>query len=64
MYNLQVTDTATQGFLQEAAAHHVPDVAVYETMPAGYSYQTWMLAEVHALSRALTSGISTTELRR
>jgi len=31
-------------------------------MPAGYTYQSWMLAEVHALQRAVTSKISTPRL--
>ncbi|MDE3132787.1 MAG: zinc ABC transporter substrate-binding protein [Acidobacteriota bacterium] len=62
LYNRQVTDTLTQGFLTEAAQHHVPVVAVYETMPSGYDYQSWMLAEVTALERAVTAGRSTTRL--
>ena len=40
----------------------MPVVGVYETMPLGYSYQSWMLAEVNALKRAVTSGQSTTKL--
>lgn len=63
VYNRQVTDTVTQEFLQLAAQHHVPEVAVYETMPAGYSYQSWMLAELRALTRAVSSGKSTRSLR-
>jgi zinc/manganese transport system substrate-binding protein len=62
LYNQQVTDTLTQSFLQEAAKYHVPVVGVYETMPLGYSYQSWMLAEVNALKRAVTIGQSTTKL--
>lgn len=62
VYNRQVTDTVTQEFLQLAAQHHVPEVAVYETMPAGYSYQSWMLAELGALTRAVSSGKSTRSL--
>jgi zinc/manganese transport system substrate-binding protein len=38
-------------------------VGVYETMPTpGYDYQSWMLAEVDALHRALADGRSTTRL--
>jgi zinc/manganese transport system substrate-binding protein len=62
LYNQQVTDTLTQSFLKQAAKYHVPVVGVYETMPLGYSYQSWMLAEVDALNRAVTTGQSTTKL--
>jgi zinc/manganese transport system substrate-binding protein len=62
LYNQQVTDTLTQSFLKQAARYHVPVVGVYETMPAGFSYQSWMLAEVAAMRRAVTSGKSTTRL--
>jgi zinc/manganese transport system substrate-binding protein len=62
VYNQQVTDTLTQSFLAVARRHHVPVVGVYETMPSGYDYQSWMLAEVRALRRAIASGISTTRL--
>jgi zinc/manganese transport system substrate-binding protein len=56
LYNQQVTDTLTGSFLKEAAEHHVPVVGLYETMPTGYDYQSWMLAEVTALERAVTTG--------
>jgi zinc/manganese transport system substrate-binding protein len=62
LYNQQVTDTLTQSFLKLAANNHVPVVGVYETMPLGYSYQSWMLAEMQALNRAVTTGKSTTKL--
>jgi zinc/manganese transport system substrate-binding protein len=62
LYNQQVTDTLTQSFLKQAARYHVPVVGVYETMPAGFSYQSWMLAEVAAMNRALSTGKSTTRL--
>ncbi len=63
LYNQQVTDTLTQSFLKLAAEHHVPVVGVYETMPVpGYDYQSWMLAEVKALEKALTTGASTERL--
>ncbi len=39
-----------------------PVVGVYETMPAGYDYQSWMLAEVHALQRAVADQVSTQKL--
>jgi zinc/manganese transport system substrate-binding protein len=63
VYNEQVTDAVTQSFLQAAERAGVPVVGVYETMPTpGYDYQSWMLAEVRALRRALVEGRSTREL--
>jgi zinc/manganese transport system substrate-binding protein len=62
VYNQQVTDTLTQSFLEQAAKYHVPVVGVYETMPTGYNYQSWMLAEIRALNSAVTAGKSTTRL--
>ena len=62
LYNEQVTDSLTESFLKLAAAQHIPVVGVYETMPLGYHYQSWMLSEVYALSRAAQTGQSTTRL--
>lgn len=62
LYNQQVTDPLTELFLRDAHAHRVPVVGVYETMPPGYHYQAWMLAETTALMRALDGGISTERL--
>jgi zinc/manganese transport system substrate-binding protein len=63
VYNQQVTDTITQSFLTLAAKYHVPVVGVYETMPTpGYTYQTWMLAEVNALRKAVADKVSTQKL--
>jgi len=63
LYNQQVTDTLTQSFLRLAAKYHVPVVGVYETMPTpGYTYQSWMLAEVNALKKAVAHGTSTQKL--
>jgi zinc/manganese transport system substrate-binding protein len=63
VYNQQVTDSLTQSFLQAAKRAGVPVVGVYETMPApGYDYQSWMLAEVRALRRAVAEKASTQEL--
>ena len=53
VYNEQVTDGLTQSFLARARAAGVPVVGVYETMPPGSTYQSWMLAEVSALARAV-----------
>jgi zinc/manganese transport system substrate-binding protein len=63
LYNEQVTDSITQSFLGLAKASGIPVVCVYETMPTpGYDYQTWMLAEVQALEKAVASKVSTGRL--
>lgn len=63
LYNQQVTDSLTASFLSNAKAAHIPVVGVYETMPTGYNYQSWMLAEVNALRAAVEHGTSTTVLK-
>jgi zinc/manganese transport system substrate-binding protein len=63
VYNQQVTDPLTQSFLALARQNGIPVVGVYETMPApGYTYQSWMLAEVNALSKAVGEKKSTETL--
>jgi zinc/manganese transport system substrate-binding protein len=63
LYNRQVTDSLTESLQGLARSNSIPMVAVYETMPVpGYDYQSWMLAEVDAIRRALDSGVSTTHL--
>lgn len=63
VYNAQVEDTLTSSLLQLATDHHVPVVAVYETMPTpGYDYQRWMTAEATALLDAIRHGVSTRHL--
>ncbi len=63
VYNEQVTDTITQSFRQAAARAGVPVVGVYETMPTpGYNYQSWMMAELQAIERAVTNRTSTATL--
>ena len=62
LYNAQVTDSLTQSFLGLAKTDGVPVVAVYETMPTGLDYQSWMLAEVRALGKAVADKISTERL--
>jgi zinc/manganese transport system substrate-binding protein len=62
-YNQQVTDQLTDSIRQTALQSHVPVVGVYETMPVpGYNYQSWMLAELNALKKAITAGVSTQHL--
>ena len=63
LYNQQVTDSLTESFISLAGANHIPVVGVYETMPEpGYHYQSWMQAEVRALQKAVTSGVSSEHL--
>ncbi len=61
-YNQQVVDALTTSIRETALKAGVPVVGVYETMPAGYDYQNWMLAEVNAIEKAITSKISTQKL--
>jgi zinc/manganese transport system substrate-binding protein len=63
LYNQQVTDSLTQSYINLAHANGIPVVGVYETMPTpGYTYQSWMLAEVSALNKAVASKTSTERL--
>jgi zinc/manganese transport system substrate-binding protein len=62
-YNQQVVSAVTKTFQQTAHKAGVPVVSVYETMPTpGYDYQSWMLAEVHAIEKAITGKTSTQQL--
>jgi len=61
--NQQVTDPTTDAFVTDAKSAGVPVVGVYETMPVpGYNYQSWMLAELKAIEKAVTQGASTEKL--
>ena len=63
VYNLQVTDTLTESFLDLAKRSGIPVVGVYETLPMpGYHYPSWMLAELGALRRAVADRVSTEKL--
>jgi zinc/manganese transport system substrate-binding protein len=61
-YNEQVVDSLTSTIKQAALSAKVPVVGVYETMPTGYDYQNWMLAEVTAITKAITKHRSTEKL--
>ncbi|CDQ09341.1 ABC-type metal ion transporter, periplasmic subunit (fragment) [Acidithiobacillus ferrivorans] len=63
VYNKQVTNSLTASFLSKAKAENIPVVGVYETMPTGDSYQSWMLTETNALRNAVERGMSTTVLK-
>ena len=62
LYNRQVTNSITESFLKLARHDHIPVVGVYETMPIGYSYASWMLAETRALTTAVAAGRSAAQL--
>jgi zinc/manganese transport system substrate-binding protein len=62
-YNQQVVSNLTASIRQNAVKAGVPIVGVYETMPTpGYNFQSWMLAEVNAIQKAVTTGTSTEHL--
>ncbi|MCU1491889.1 MAG: cation transporter substrate-binding protein [Acidimicrobiaceae bacterium] len=62
-YNQQVVDALTTSIRNTAQNAGIPVVGVYETMPTpGYDYQSWMLAEVHAIETAVTKHTSTEHL--
>ncbi len=63
VHNQQVTDSLTESFVNAAKRAGIPVVGVYETMPTpGYDYQSWMLAEVKALEKAVSEHASTEKL--
>jgi zinc/manganese transport system substrate-binding protein len=62
-YNQQVVSALTSSIRLNAEKARIPVVGVYETMPTpGYDYQTWMLAEVQAIQKAVVQGVSTEHL--
>jgi len=62
-YNQQVVDALTTSIREDAVKDGVPVVGVYETMPTpGFTYQSWMLAEVKAIEKAVTTRVSTQHL--
>jgi zinc/manganese transport system substrate-binding protein len=63
IYNQQVVSSLTSSIRGLAKKAAIPVVGVYETMPTpGYNYQSWMLAEVKAIERAVTNKVSTEKL--
>ncbi len=62
-YNQQVVDSLTSSIRETALSAGVPVVGVYETMPTpGYDFQSWMLAEVNAIAKAVRTKTSTQQL--
>jgi zinc/manganese transport system substrate-binding protein len=63
VYNEQVVDSLTTSIRLGALKAGVPVVGVYETMPTpGFDYQSWMMAEVTAIERAVEDRVSTQHL--
>jgi zinc/manganese transport system substrate-binding protein len=63
VYNQQVVSSTTVSIRTTALKAGVPVVGVYETMPTpGYDYQSWMLAEMNALTKAVADKVSTEKL--
>ncbi len=64
IYNQQVTDPLTSTFISLAKRNGVPVVGFYETMPTpGFTYQSWMEAELDALVAAVSKNVSTYQLQ-
>lgn len=53
IYNVQTITPVTTHLQDEAKQAGIPVVAVSETMPAGKTYQAWMLDQLNALQAAL-----------
>lgn len=53
IYNEQTITPVTTNLENLAQARHIPIVPVTETMPPGKTYQSWMLAQLNALQKAL-----------
>jgi zinc/manganese transport system substrate-binding protein len=63
VHNQQVSSPITESFVKAAKHAGIPVVGVYETMPVpGYDFQTWMVAEVKAIEKAVGQGVSTEKL--
>ena len=54
-YNSQASGTAARRMVALAQANKIAVVGVAETKPHGLTYQTWMLAQLDALDRALAA---------
>jgi zinc/manganese transport system substrate-binding protein len=54
LYNSQVSEKLTDRLLAIAKTAKVPVVAVTETLPAGMTFQDWMLGQLEAVDKALT----------
>lgn len=57
-YNSQASDTAAQRMVRIAQQAKIPIIGVTEMEPAGKTYQRWMLDQLDAVERAVSSGTS------
>jgi len=55
IYNAQVSELMSTRLRALAAASHIPVVPVTETLPAGMHVQDWLLSELDALDKALST---------
>jgi len=55
-YNSQATDDLAKSLRDEAVKYDVPVVGVTETEPPGMTYQQWMMSQLDALDKALSTG--------
>jgi zinc/manganese transport system substrate-binding protein len=53
IFNKQVSEKLTERLIAIAQNAKVPVVAVTETQPADTTFADWMLAQLHALDKAL-----------
>jgi zinc/manganese transport system substrate-binding protein len=53
IYNSQATEALTKRMLKLAKDSRLPSVSVTETLPAGKTFQQWMISQLDALSGAL-----------
>lgn len=56
IYNEQTVTPITTNVQNEAKRQHIPIVPITETMPAGKTYQSWMLDQLNVLEAALQQG--------
>lgn len=56
VYNEQATDSVTASLLALAKSDGIPVVPVYETMPPGLTYATWMTSETKEIYTILSQG--------
>lgn len=56
IYNEQTVTPVTTNIQREAQTQHIPLVAVWETMPPGKTYQSWMMGQLTQLENALQQG--------
>jgi zinc/manganese transport system substrate-binding protein len=53
IYNKQTVTPTTTKLVNDARTQNIPIVLITETMPAGKTYQTWMLDQLNTLEQAM-----------